>query len=128
MEKKIPWVVILVQKTLGPYYKHIVTNFPKTSIFHFPSVIAYTFLHHLHIFPRDSHNVCWAFAMYPFGSIPPFDNQLRKRLETQSLELQNHFQGWLRWPIFRKACSLLFLALASFIYVKNRKKIFVVII
>ena len=47
MDNQIPWVITLGQKTLGPYYKYIVKDFPKTllAIFSlryttsFPSII-----------------------------------------------------------------------------------------
>ena len=63
------------------------------------------------------------FTPYPFGSIPMFENYSWKRLETQTVELQDHFRERLRWPTFRKGISCSFYALVSSIYFKTPKKI-----
>ena len=96
----------------------IVWHFSISHITYFP----------FHIFPHFSR--CTLFSLHThLDPFPPFENQLWKRLETQTVDMRNHFQGRLWCPIFRKVCYLLFLAIVSFyIYVKTRKKIFVVII
>ena len=109
--QQIPWVITLGQKTLGPYYKYIVKDSPKT-LFHSLMVrMCHFSLRYTTYFPAII-SLATPFPMlyvdispFPLWIHPPFDNYPWRRLENHPWTCGTTYEDGYDGPsCWRKAC------------------------
>ena len=97
MRNKILWVITLVQKTLGPYYKYIVKGLCKIHFHSLLVTLCHFVVRHttyfLAIIPIATPfpTVYVEISLYPLWIHPPFDNCPWRRLDNQPVELSEKY-------------------------------------